>query len=136
MVEQLVEELRKQFPNGHPKFLPITLKEIELHSKKNHDYAAGGDPMGNFNRVAAILALYPKLKLSDPRVVALVYSLKQMDAILWGLNSDIVHQVEGLDARAEDVSVYAKILQCLNADVAARRVAHRADMTAAGPCAR
>lgn len=106
------------FPHGHPKFLPITLKEIELHSKKNHDYASGGDPAGNFKRVAAILALYPNLKLSDPRVVALVYALKQLDAVLWGLNSNITHQVEGLDERLGDISIYSKIVMCLNADKA------------------
>lgn len=118
MGPNVVEDLRKVFPHGHPKFLPITLKEIELHSKKNHDYASGGDPAGNFKRVAAILALYPNLKLSDPRVVALVYALKQLDAVLWGLNSNITHQVEGLDERLGDISIYSKIVMCLNADKA------------------
>lgn len=115
-VDLALEQLHSLFPHGHPKFLPITLKEIELHSKKNHDYASGGDPMGNFKRSAAILALYPNLKLSDPRVVALVYALKQLDAVLWGLNCDIHHQVEGLDERLGDISIYSKIVMCLNED--------------------
>jgi hypothetical protein len=117
VVEMDVEDvLREFFPHGHPQFLPITLKEMELHSQKNNDYAAGGAPTGNFDRVAAILALYPKLKLSDRRVVALVYALKQLDAVLWGINSDITHKVEGLNARLQDISVYAKIVMCLNLD--------------------
>lgn len=110
------ERLRQEFPHGHPQFLPITLKEMELHSAKNHDYAKGGSPLGNFERVAAILALYPNLKLSDQRVVALVYAMKQLDAVLWGLNSNIEHKVEGLASRLQDISVYAKIVMCMLED--------------------
>lgn len=112
----IFSDLRGEFPHGHPKFLPITLKEMELHSAKNHDYAKGGNPLGNFDRVAAILALYPNLKLSDRRVVALVYALKQLDAVLWGISEAIDHQVEGLRSRLQDISVYAKIVMCMVAD--------------------
>lgn len=108
--------LREFFPHGHPQFLPITLREMELHSVKNADYAGGGPALGNFDRVSAILALYPDLKLSDRRVVALVYALKQLDAVLWGINSNIVHKVEGLNARLQDISVYAKLVACMNLD--------------------
>src|SRR5262245_17197436 len=82
----VVEQLRNVFPYGHPEFLDILVAQAQLHSDKNHDYAAGGKPTGNFDRVASILSLYPGLKLSDPRVVALVYALKQVDAVLWGLS--------------------------------------------------
>lgn len=115
-LDAAVAAIRNLFPHGHPSFLPITVAEAKLHSDKNHDYALGGSPMGNFERVSSILAHYPNLKLSDPRVVALVYMLKQLDAVLWGINSGIVHKVEGLDGRLEDVSIYAKIVRCLNAD--------------------
>ncbi len=108
------DALRGVFPHGHPAFLPITLKEIELHSNKNHDYAKGGHPLGNFDRVASILALYPRLSLADRRVVALVYALKQLDAVLWGLSEGIEHKVEGLNDRLQDISVYAKLVECMN----------------------
>lgn len=111
-----VEMLRRDYPNGHPRFVPLTIKELALHSDKAHDYAAGGDPLGNFNRVSTILAMYPDLKLADPKVVALVYALKQLDAVLWGLNSNIKHKVEGLASRLQDISVYAKLVQCLVED--------------------
>lgn len=113
----LEDSLRSRFPHGHPKFLPTTLKEIQLHSDKNHDYAKGGSPLGNFERVSAILALYPNLKLSDPRVLAMTYALKQVDAFLWGLNSGIKHKVEGAVERLQDVSVYAKIIICMCLDL-------------------
>lgn len=112
----LLDQLREEFPHGHPDFLPTTLAEIELHSAKNHDYASGGDPLGNFNRVAAILALYPGLDLSDRRTVALVYALKQFDAVLWGLANKIQHKVEGLKGRLQDISVYIKIILCMGSD--------------------
>lgn len=119
MSQNVVDDLRAVFPHGHPEFLPITVGEVQLHSDKNHDYAKGGKPTGNFDRVAAILALYPKLKLSDPRVVALVYALKQVDAVLWGLSENIAHKVEGLNDRLQDISVYSKIVMCMNRDLAA-----------------
>lgn len=113
------DELRKLYPHGHSAFVDITLKELKLHSDKNHDYAKGGSPLGNFQRVAAILAHYPDLDLSDQRIVALVYALKQLDAVLWGLNSKIEHKVEGLNDRLQDISVYSKIVMCMNEDLAA-----------------
>lgn len=118
---QSAERLREQFPHGHQAFLPITLRELQLHSDKNHDYSAGGSALGNFERVATLLAMYPKLNLGDPKVVALVYALKQLDAVLWGLNSSIEHKVEGLAGRLSDISVYAKIVMCMLEDIAARK---------------
>lgn len=116
--DELIAALRVVFPHGHPDFLPTTVREIQLHSDKNHDYAKGGSPLGNFQRVAAILGLYPNLKLSDMRVVALVYALKQVDAVLWGLNSGIEHKVEGLNERLGDISIYSKIVMCMNTEAA------------------
>lgn len=110
--------LRVAFPYGHKQYLPIAIKQLMLHSEKNHDYASGGSALGNFERVSAILGQYPNLKLSDPRVIALVYALKQLDAVLWGINSNIQHKVEGLDSRLDDIAVYATIVQCMNGEVA------------------
>lgn len=115
-VEDVTEGLRAVYPNGHKHYLPVALKQLELHSKKNNDYAAGGDALGNFSRVAAILANYPNLKLSDRRVVALVYALKQIDAVLWGINANITHKVEGLASRLDDIAVYATIVQCMDGE--------------------
>lgn len=114
--DEVIKTLRDIFPHGHPGFLPTSVKELQLHSDKNHDYSKGGAPLGNFDRVAAILSLYPNLKLGDRRVVALVYALKQLDAVLWGINSGIQHKVEGLNDRLQDISVYSKIVMCMNED--------------------
>src|SRR5688572_23996875 len=115
-VEKIIKDLRKDFPHGHPSFLPLTVAELQLHSDKNHDYAAGGSPLGNFERVGAILSMYPNLSLSDERVVALVYMMKQVDAVMWSLNQGHVAKVEGLSSRLQDISVYAKIVQCMEQD--------------------
>lgn len=116
--EQLFHALRQVFPNGHPEFLAQTVAEMELHSVKNHDYASGGTALGNFDRVATLLAQYPGLNLGDRRVYALVLALKQVDAVLWGLCQNIEHKVEGLNSRLDDISVYAKIVKCMNIDLA------------------
>lgn len=108
-----IDALRTIFPHGHEDFLPTTVKELELHSLKNHDYAKGGSALGNFERVSAILALYPGLNLADKRVVALTYALKQLDAVLWGIAKGIAHKVEGLNERLQDIAVYAKIVMCM-----------------------
>jgi len=92
----------------------LTKAELELYHKKNADYAKNGRQHGNFERVASILSNYPKLKLSDPRVVCLTYMLKQLDAALWMLNQNYDGQVENIDSRLMDVHIYAKICRLLN----------------------
>jgi hypothetical protein len=98
---------------GHPKFYELCKEEMDLHSRKNHDYAKGGNPLGNFQRVAKILSLYPGLKTSDPSIVAIVYMLKQLDASLWMLSNGHQAKVEGHKERWQDVSVYSKIISIL-----------------------
>lgn len=115
--ETFIKALREVFPHGHPNFLEESIKEMELHSLKNHDYASGGSALGNFERGAAILAMYPGLNLGDKRVFALVLALKQIDAVLWGLAQNITHKVEGLNSRLDDIAVYAKIVKCMNNDL-------------------
>lgn len=102
-----MDETAKKY--GHKMFFELTKEEDELHSRKNHDYAAGGRPLGNFERVAAICALYPNLNLGDKEVVALVYMLKQLDAVLWNLSNKHDLKVEGRPQRYMDISVYAKL---------------------------
>lgn len=99
---------------GHPDFIDMTLDELKLHSEKNKDYAQGGDPLGNFKRVAKILGQYPNLDLSKPEVVAIVYMMKQLDAALWMLSQDYEGKVENVDTRLCDVHVYAKLARILH----------------------
>jgi len=94
---------------GHPMFYELTDAEKELHSAKNKDYAHGGDPLGNFNRVSNILGQYPNLDMSNPVNVAMVYALKQLDAALWMLNVGYDGEVESIGTRLRDVSVYMKL---------------------------
>ena len=107
------EYLRSKF-GGHPDFLDMTLDELELHSTKNKDYSLGGDPLGNFKRVANILGQYPNLALSKPEVVAIVYMMKQLDAALWMLSQGYEGSVENIDTRMTDVHVYAKLARILH----------------------
>lgn len=110
--------LKELFPNGHPEFIPLMVQLMELHSKKNHDYAGGGDPLGNFNRVAMILQLYQgKFPYDSAQGVAMIYMLKQLDAVLWMLSQGTVAQVEGLDSRLADISVYASLVRCMEREL-------------------
>ena len=111
---EIEAELKLRNPHGHPKFISMTLAEMKLHSAKNYDYAKGGDPLGNFRRVAAILALYPGLPLDDPAIIAMVYALKQLDAYLWMKCQHYEGGVEGIDSRLGDVHVYGKLARILD----------------------
>ncbi len=91
----------------------LTKQELELYERKNKDYTKGGSPYGNFERVASILSLYPKLKLSNPQVVAIVYMLKQLDACCNMLSEGYEGEVENIDTRLTDVHIYAKIARLL-----------------------
>jgi hypothetical protein len=111
--ENIELNLRREYPNGDPSFIPMAIDEIALHSRKNHDFAHGGNPLGNFERVAALLSLYPGLDPSSPAVVAITYMLKQLDAALWLLSQGHRAIVEGMDDRWRDVGVYSKIIRKL-----------------------
>ena len=111
--KDIIEELRKLFPHGHSRFIDLTIAEMDLHSRKNHDYAHGGDPLGNFDRVATILSLYPDLDPSEPSTVAIIYLCKQFDAAMWQQSQKHSTVVEGNDERWGDISVYAKIIRLL-----------------------
>lgn len=92
------------------------VEKMELHSRKNSDYAHGGPPLGNFERVGAILALYPNLDHSDPKIVAIDYMLKQLDACLWywsmwRINGHTLS--ESIEKRWADVVVYSAIVEAM-----------------------
>jgi len=99
---------------GHPLFYKLTKEEIELHDAKNSDYRSDADPLANFKRVAAIMALYPNMNWATPECVAIIYSLKQQDAALSLLERGKEGGVENVDTRARDVHVYWKILRILH----------------------
>ncbi|MFH1547675.1 MAG: hypothetical protein ABIC57_04255 [bacterium] len=115
-LEQVEEIVRRRFPHGHPGFITLTLEELDLHSRKNSDYAKGGDPLGNFKRVASILRNYPNLDVGNPIVIAIVYALKQLDAALWMLSQGYEGQVENVNMRLQDVHVYVKIARLLRGE--------------------
>ena len=112
--EYFEQILRGKFPQGHPDFIEKSLDEIKLHNNKNFDYAAGGDPLGNFKRVANILSMYPNIDLADAAIVAMVYTLKQLDAYLWIKSNGHIARCEGSAARLRDISVYAKLIEILD----------------------
>ena len=94
-------------------FEMLTEEEVKLYLAKNADYSQGGDPLGNFKRVAAILSNYPNLKLDNPTVVAIVFAMKQVDACLWMINKGYEGKVESIDTRLQDVHIYMKLARIL-----------------------
>jgi len=105
------EYLRDKFPYGHQKFIPLCLEEMDLHSRKNHDYAYSGDPLGNFHRVSDMLHTWRVN--CPPWGVAFIYMMKQVDAVGNMLGNNYEGEVEGLKGRLQDISVYAKLIGIL-----------------------
>lgn len=95
-------------------FEQLCSEELALYKAKRRDFAYGGEPLGNFRRVGAILRLYPGLNPSEPVVVSLVQMLKQFDAALWMIANDYEGDIETVDMRLQDVGVYAKIARLLH----------------------
>ena len=110
---QLTNILSFRYPHGHPAFLPDLLEIAKLHSDKNHDYAKGGDPLGNFDRTAAIMQLYPAFPWATPHGNATVQMLKQLDAYLWMQSAKTEAKVEGHDSRLRDIQVFAGLIRIL-----------------------
>ncbi len=127
--EKLLVSLKEAFPNGDPLFLEMMYEEIALYHVKNKDYAAGQvgeviDPNGNFNRVSKFFSMYPKLTISDPRVVCLTYIMKQLDQVAWSLSRGFEGEIEGLDTRLQDIAVYTNILKVLNARIKETKITY------------
>lgn len=92
----------------------MAVDELAMHARKNHDYARGGDRMGNFRRCASFFSMYPNLKLSDPRVFTISLMMKQLDAVLWAMNQGGEQAVESIDDKLRDIHIYTKIVRVIN----------------------
>lgn len=110
---ELTNLLRKHGPHGHPRFVDTVLEALRLHSTKSNDYTLGGDPLGNFQRVASILSRYPTFPWNSKEGITIVYMLKQLDTTMNSLGRDKSPKVEGLISRVLDIGVYAFILVCM-----------------------
>ena len=124
--EMAETELRLLFPHGHPDFLPKFLAMIKLHSDKNHDYAKGGNPLGNFNRVSDMLKQWG-IDL-PPYAVAMVYMLKQVDCVGNMIGQNYEGSVEGIDGRLQDISVYATLISILYKEAQCLKTSTRASV--------
>ena len=112
-----MKEIRMKLKGcGHPKFYEILEEVGNLHDAKNSDYASSDRPLGNFERVAHWIEYYNlgRLLEKNPALfVALVYELKQTDAMFKLLGTGTEGKVEGVKARMRDRTVYSIIQEIL-----------------------
>lgn len=97
--------------HGHPDFYKYLGEMAELHSVKNKDYTKGGESLGNFHRVSAILKIWGYD--IPPWLVAAIYALKQQDCSMWMLGHGYEGEVQGVDERVGDEGVYAVLKRIL-----------------------
>ena len=100
--------------SGHPLFEELTKDELELHEAKNKDYRSDADPLANFKRVAAWMALYPDMNWATPECVAIIYAMKQQDAAMSLMERGQEGGIETVDTRARDTHIYWKIARILH----------------------
>jgi hypothetical protein len=104
----------KQNKTGHPLFEELTKDELALHEAKNKDYRSDTDPLANFKRVAAWMALYPKMNWAQPELVAAIYAQKQNDAYMSLMERGVEGGLENCDTRLQDDHIYKKIMRILH----------------------
>jgi len=90
------------------------MEELNLYQAKNKDYTQGGDKLGNFKRVSAILRLWGFD--IPPAVVGLIYMLKQLDAAGNMMGQKYEGEIENIDTRLADVGVYSKLIRLLGGE--------------------
>lgn len=91
-----------EIQHGHPRFNQLLDEFKKLHSDKNFDYARGGDPLGNFIRVAIQLGI-------TPAEYAHHLMMKQVDAVTWSYLQGGEYKVEGKIAKLRDIAIYATL---------------------------
>ncbi len=98
---------------GDPMFYELTDDEIKLHDEKNQDYRSTSNPVANFDRVAAWMALYPDMDWARPEMVAILYAQKQIDSAMSLMERGMEGGVETIDTRARDVHIYWKLFRVI-----------------------
>jgi hypothetical protein len=104
--------LQERFPAAYSEFLKVILEDIALFEVKNHDYASGGDPLGNLDRCASIMEKYPNFPYATRRGMIVFHALKQFDALLWMLCRGTEAKCEDPTKRAQDISIYMDLFRC------------------------
>lgn len=107
--EENLEKIREMFPHGHPDFYRIMFDLMDLHNRKNHDYASDEKPLSNFDRVGELCDKYNVWAWEVPSSVkvAVIYKLKQFDAFMNLLQENKESLVEGVPERLGDIAVYS-----------------------------
>jgi len=107
--EVILAFVREKFPHGHPDFYEIMIDLMDLHNRKNHDYASDENPLSNFQRVGHLADIYNVWgwKVSSAVKIACINKLKQFDAYMNLLQEGKEALVEGVPERLKDVAVYS-----------------------------
>lgn len=102
--------MKKEYHHAHPRVIEIFEELMELHNRKNHQYATGEDPLGNFNRRAEQTAgKFIKDGLNKPLCVVLGDMSKQVDAVFDMVGRQKKNTVEEVDDKLRDIAVQAVI---------------------------
>lgn len=107
--EENLAKIKAMFPHGHRRFYEIMFDLMDLHNRKNHDYASDENPLSNFQRVGHLTDIYDVWgwDVDSSVKVAVIYKLKQFDAFMNLLQEGKTALVEGVPDRLSDVSVYS-----------------------------
>ena len=101
-------EKRKRY--GHPLFYKVCEELMELHSKKNYQYATIDNPLGNFNRCGEMNKVLFKEDVNPYIATILIYMSKQWDGLLQIVGLGKTEICDQLEDKAFDLACYAIIM--------------------------
>lgn len=113
LTEPHVSVLKQWYPWASEAYISQMLEDLKLYGEKNHDFANDADAHSNFNITAEFLGHFPKLDLSDPVVVGMIWMFKQMQAAFNLKNGNREAKVETVSKRLQDISIYSNILRLI-----------------------
>jgi len=108
--------------HGHSDFYKCLEAMATLHSDKSAEYTQGGDLLGNFHRVSAILKIWGYD--IPPWLVAVIYALKQQDCSMMMLKHGTEGEIESIDHRVQDEGIYTVLKRVLIKEMMTSCVVH------------
>ena len=94
---------------GHKLFYKVCEELMDLHSRKNYQYATVDNPLGNFERCGEMTKVLFKADITPSLAVLLAYMSKQWDGVLQMVGLGKTEVADQLEDKFFDLACYSII---------------------------
>jgi len=94
---------------GHTEFYKVCEELMDLHSRKNYQYATVDNPLGNFNRCGDMTKILFKPEVDPSLAILLAYMSKQWDGVLQMVGLGKSEVCDQLEDKFFDLACYSII---------------------------